>query len=117
MLMINFNSIAQRASKQEKISNNTSMRGKKLLRKENKIHASVENLAEKNENKSRRKHKLGTLSNYKSQKKIVTRERKRARKEQEKSEKQALRKEKGRGKESKETSKEPVVATMGPEES
>lgn len=122
MFMINLNSFAQRATKQEGISNTTSIRGKNLLRKENRIHNSVENLADKNETKSRRKHKLGTISNYNSQKKIVNRERKRAKKDQARSEKQAARKEKSNKKESlteskTENKKEEGVVTIGPEES
>lgn len=112
MFMINLKSIGQRASKQEGISNTKTLRGKNLLRKENRIHNATENLADKNENRSRRKHKLGTLSNYNSQKKMVNRERKKANKEEKKKDKQEIKAQKNN-----EGKKETVVTTMGPEES
>ena len=112
MFMINFKSIGQRATKQERISNKTTIRGRHLLRKENRIHNATENLADKNENKERRKHKLGTLSNYKSQKKMVTKERRKAKKEEKKHEKKQEIKAEKKGA----PKKESVVSTMGPEE-
>lgn len=78
LVMINFKSIGQKATNQESISNTKTIKGKHLLRKEKRIHNSSENIAEKNELKSRRKHKLGTLSNYQSQKKMIARERKKS---------------------------------------
>ncbi|MCD6017347.1 MAG: hypothetical protein K0S53_468 [Bacteroidetes bacterium] len=120
MFIMNIKSIGQRATKQEGISNTTSIRGKKLLRKENRIHNATENLAVRNENKARKKHKLGTLSNYNSQKKMVNRERKKAKKEKAKEEKQSIKKEKGKKeiitRKETEGKKETVVATMGPED-
>lgn len=112
MFMINLKSIAQRASKQERISNTSTIKGRHLLRKENRIHNATENLADKNENRERRKHKLGTLSNYKSQKKMMTKEKKKKRKEGKNEEN----KEEIKAHKKTENKKESVVITMGPEE-
>lgn len=111
MVMINLQSFGQKATRQEGISNTKSIRGKQMLRKENRIQNATDNLAEKNENRARRKHKLGTLSNYKSQKKMVAKERKKSRKEAGKEEK----KQEKTANNKTENKKESTVA-MGPEE-
>ena len=63
----------------ESLSNKNSFKGKRELRRENRIHHSTDNMSDKNERRSRRKNNLGTMSNYNSSKKEVTKERKRSR--------------------------------------
>lgn len=92
------NSIAQ--PKVEKLSNKTSLKGRWQLRKENKIHNATDNLADNNERKSRRKNHLGTLSNYKANRKEITKERKRSKKKEGKT-KDAIAKTKIKNKEDK----------------
>lgn len=79
-IMSTSNSIAQ--PKVEKLSNKSSLRGRMALRKENKIHNATDNMADNNERKSRRKNNLGTMSNYKANRKEITKERKRSQKKE-----------------------------------
>jgi hypothetical protein len=59
------------------ISNNTTMKGKRLLHREMKSHRATVTLAAKNEKKSRREHKMGTMNHHNSKAKQAARQNKR----------------------------------------
>jgi hypothetical protein len=78
------------------LSDNSTMKGKRQLRHEKKIHKSSVVMASKNEKAARRKHKLGTMNHHDSKSRKIAKNNKRAK----------MKSKSGKGKESTEAPKE-----------
>ena len=66
------------------LSDNSTIKGKRLLHREMKSHRASVTLAAKNEKKARREHKLGTMNHHNSKSKQIARQNRRAKKDSEK---------------------------------
>jgi hypothetical protein len=66
------------------ISDNSSIKGKRLLNREMRSHKAAVTLAAKNEKKARKEHKLGTMNHHNSKAKQISRQNKKAQKKAEK---------------------------------
>jgi len=69
--------IAQEPGDSKPLSNKTTIKGKRELRKENRKQSAAANLASKNERQSRMKNNIGTVNKHKSKSKKLARERRR----------------------------------------
>jgi hypothetical protein len=76
--------VAQQPQNMEPLSNKTTRKGRRELRRENRIHHAMEGLASKNERRARREHDLGTANHHDSKAKKLSKDRKKAKLKEEK---------------------------------
>lgn len=76
--------VAQKQQNAEPLSNKSTIKGKRELRREMRIHNAAGKLAKQNERRARKEHKLGTVSHHDSKAKKLTKERKKAKQKDEK---------------------------------
>jgi hypothetical protein len=67
-----------------RISDNTTFKGKRLLHQEKKTHRATITLAAKNEKRARREHKTGTMNHHNSKAKQIAKQNRKAKKNAEK---------------------------------
>ena len=76
--------IAQKPQNEEPLSNKTTMKGRRELRRENRIHHRMAALARKNERAARKEHDLGTANHHDSKAKKLSKDRRKAKLKEEK---------------------------------
>lgn len=80
-----FENMAQKTQMEEPLSNKSTIKGKRELKREMRIHnAAGSKLAKQNERRARKEHKLGTVSNHDSKAKKLAKDRKKAKLKDEK---------------------------------
>ena len=94
-------SVAQKVQNKEPLSNKTTRKGKRELRREQRIHIATIGLATQNERKARKEHKLGTANHHDSKAKKLGKDRKKAKKKEERENVKAAKAESKNGREEK----------------
>jgi hypothetical protein len=77
-------SAAQKTQNEQQLSNTTTMKGRRELRREKRVRHTMEGLAAKNERRARREHDLGTSNHHNSKAKKIAKDRKKAKLKDEK---------------------------------
>jgi hypothetical protein len=77
-------SMAQKVQNEQPLSNKSTMKGRRELRREMRTHHAMEGLAAKNERKARREHDLGTANHHDSKARKISKDRKKAKLKDEK---------------------------------
>lgn len=85
--------VAQKSQNEQPLSNKTTIKGKRELRKEMRIHNATVKLSKQNEREARKKHKLGTANHHDSKAKKLGKDRKKAQKKEERENEKAAKSE------------------------
>ncbi len=100
-LLFCMESVAQKVQNKQPLSNKTTIKGKRELRREMRIHKASLGLAAQNERKARKEHKLGTANHHDSKAKRLGKDRRKAKEKKEREEVKAAKTEAKNGREAK----------------
>ncbi len=94
-------SVAQKVQNQEPLASKSTRKGRKELRREQRVHNAMIGLAAQNERKARKEHKLGTANHHDSKAKKLDKDRRKAKEKKEREDVKAAKAESKKGREEK----------------